>query len=268
MPEHALLRLQRTFQREHPDASMEEWRMEMMKHTDVLQDFGRDWIDYITRTTSEGIRYLVDHRARVINISAFLGRDVVGQYPEFASRLDEAFAYAAEHDVVMVIGAGNHAAEVSGYPGEAESTIVVGASTLDDQRWEVTVEQLGTSFTQGSCFGPRLSVVAPSVDIVSAMPHEDAFYHLSDSPTGPSEGTYEGECHVHANGATSMATPVVTSLVALIRSVRPDLTAEDVVRIVHRSAVDIGEAGMDPHTGHGRVDFLAAVNLARDWSRH
>jgi subtilisin family serine protease len=125
----------------------------------------------------------------------------------------------------------------------------------------------GMSITQGSSYGPRLSVMAPSVDIASAMPHEAGFYAVSDSPTGATQSKFEGSLQVQAVGATSMATPVVTSLVALVRSVRPDLRARQVIQIIQRSAVDLGERGVDQKTGHGRIDFRAAIAMARDWPR-
>lgn len=267
MPEHRLLKLQRELRRANPDASATDLQKEMIKHATELQDFGREWIDYVTRTTAEGIRYLVDHGVRVINISAFLARDILGAYPDFAARLDQAFADAESRDVVMVIGAGNTGAEVREYPGTPDETIVVGATTLEDERWEMSVEQMGMSITQGSSFGPRLSVMAPSVDIASAMPHEAGFYTVSDSPTGASQGTFEGPFHVQAVGATSMATPVVTSLVALVRSARPDLSASEVVQIIQRSAVDLDDGGVDRKTGHGRIDFRAALEMAQSWPR-
>jgi hypothetical protein len=68
------------------------------------------------------------------------------------------------------------------------------------------------------------------------------------------------------NGATSCAAPVVTSLVALVYSVRPGLRAESVVGIVKQGCDDIGDGGHDIHTGFGRVNFGKTVKLARDWS--
>ncbi|MBU0638980.1 MAG: S8 family serine peptidase [Planctomycetes bacterium] len=264
MPEHALLRLQREFYEKHPDASMTEFQAEMIKHADLLQSFGRDWLDYITRTTDEGIRYLVDHGVRVINISAYLSRDLMMRYPEFAKRLDNAFAYAAQKDVIMVIGAGNQATEVPEYPGTAETVLVVGATTLADERWETTVEHRGLSIKQGSCYGPRLSVMAPMENIRTARPHEEAYYKIADTPAGKSEAEFGGRYETSPTGATSLATPIVTSLVALVRSLRPDLSAAEVVQVVQQGAVDLGEPGHDDLTAYGRVDYLKTLELARD----
>jgi membrane-anchored mycosin MYCP len=58
---------------------------------------------------------------------------------------------------------------------------------------------------------------------------------------------------------TSYAAPVVSGIVALVRSRSPELTARQVMRrleeTAHRPA-----AGWDPVVGHGVVDALAAVS--------
>lgn len=264
MPDHVLMKLQQRVRAENPEATMRDIQREMMGHAAELQQFGVDWVDHITASVSDGVRYLVDKGATVINLSTFLSRDILGQYPEFAARLDEAFEYAEVNDVVLVVGAGNNGSRVTDYPGTAEGTLVVGASTLDDERWVLTVEQMGTTITQGSAYGPRLSVLAPSVDIVTAMPHERAFYDMANSPTGASKHVYLGSYRIQPAGATSMATPVVAALAGLIRSLRPDLSARSVVQLIQQTAVDLGDPGYDEMTGHGRVDFGAALNAARN----
>lgn len=266
-PEHALVKLRQEFFEQHPDAEMSDFQAHMLKHAAELQAFSHTWLDYVTRTTAEAIRYLVDHGVRVINISAYLPEQILGRFPDFSRRLDDAFAYAIEKDVVIVIGSGNIATEVSAYPGSAETVLVVGATTLADERWETTVEQHGMSFKQGSCYGPRLSVMAPCDQLPVARPHEEGFYGHEHSPMGKQDSTYEGDYEVTPYGATSLATPIVTSLAALVRSLRPDLPATDVVAIIKRGAVDIGEPGYDEMTGHGRVDFVKTLELARDWPK-
>jgi len=265
MPEHRLILAQQRFRAEHPDADMAGWQAEMSKRGEELQAFGRDWIDYVSRTMAEGIIYLTDHGARVINISAFLPTKLLSVRPEFVERVDVAFKHAAENDVVIVIGAGNNATEVTDYPGSADTVLVAGASTLSDERWKETVNMGGMEITQGSCYGPRLSVLAPAEQLLILAPHDRACYSFENTPMGPEQGEYAGDCQVAPSGATSSATAVVSALAALVRSLRPDLSAADTVRIINESAIDIGDPGPDPFTGHGRVDFLQALSTARDW---
>ncbi len=65
-----------------------------------------------------------------------------------------------------------------------------------------------------------------------------------------------------AKSGTSMATPHVAGVVALVRQVDPDLPVEVVKQILYDAAIDLGPAGEDSDTGHGLVDALAAVEAA------
>src|ERR1051326_418285 len=91
-------------------------------------------------------------------------------------KLEEAFAYAAEKGVVIVLSAGNNAAQWEDYPGNPETVIVAGAALLNDVRWEQDVDFHGTKIKQGSNFGKRLTVMAPVDKLVVCTPHEERFY--------------------------------------------------------------------------------------------
>jgi thermitase len=264
-PEHKLLLLQQRFHKEHPQAGMAEFANEMAKHAVELQTFGAEWLEYVTRTAAQGIRYLSDRSVRVINVSEYLPRQNLSRYPGLAERMDSAFVYAAERDVLIVIGAGNNGQWVEDYPGTAEAVLVVGASTLADERWEMTVSVGDREVKQGSNYGPRLSIVAPMENLLVAVPHDEAFYAIQDSPLGAAMDTFDGAYRVIPFGATSLATAVASSLAALVRSLRPDLSASEVVRVMKAGAVDVGAPGVDEMTGHGRIDFRQTLELARDW---
>lgn len=64
-------------------------------------------------------------------------------------------------------------------------------------------------------------------------------------------------------GGTSAATPHVAGLVALVLSANPDLTPEDVSRILQTTAIEKGAPGKDPRYGAGRVDAYAAFLQAK-----
>ncbi len=252
---HRLLILKKQFDREHPDGDIRLFQKEMVKHASELSKFAVKWQSHVERATAEGIRYLVDHGAKVINISGLLKK---------SAELDSAFSYAADHDVVIVIGAGNSASEYEDYPGEElKNIIVVGATKLNDERWTETVNGI----QQGSNYGSRLTVVAPCESIIVAAPHEERFYRADDSPMGPEDMELSSIRDTVECGATSLATAVVSGLAALVRSLRPDLTAAEVVEVIKKGAHDIGDPGFDPYTGDGRVDFGKTIDIVRRWSK-
>ena len=61
---------------------------------------------------------------------------------------------------------------------------------------------------------------------------------------------------------TSMASPHVNGVMALMLSANPDLSSEQVKTIIYDTAVDMGSAGKDNDFGYGMIDALAAVNVA------
>lgn len=265
MIEHTLLKMQTKFYQEHPKATLADLQTEMMKQGETLMKFGQDWVHFQVDGAADAIRYLVDHAVKVINFSGGLQRSFCPSVEKW-QRLEEAFSYAAEKGVVIVLAAGNNAAQWDDYPGSPETVIVAGATLLNDTRWEMEANLRGTKIKQGSNFGKRLTVMAPVENLVVCVPHEQRFYSCDDGPMGPTKLPFRGMHEVLPNGATSSAAPIVTSLVALIYTARPTLDAKSVVKIVQQGCDDIGEKGYDIHTGHGRVNFGKSIRLVTRWA--
>ena len=80
-------------------------------------------------------------------------------------------------------------------------------------------------------------VSAPAVNVISSTPGGNY---------GPMTGT-------------SMASPHVNGVVALIRQACPDLTVEEVKQVLYDTVVDQGPPGKDNDYGYGVVDAYAAV---------
>ncbi len=268
MLEHLLLKLRSDWMKKHPNATPAEShkaRGEVMrKHRDELRKFGQDWARYQISGAGNAIRYLADHGARIINMSLALQRAACPS-EELWKELENAFAYAAKKNVVIVLAAGNSNRQTESYPGKADTVIVVGASTLRDTRWVTEVEVAGTTLKQGSNFGKRLTVMAPTDDLRVCVPHARRFYSCDDGPAGEMKEEFKGMYDVFSNGATSSAAPIVSSLAALVLSARPDLDAADVVEIIKAGCDDIGEKGYEIYTGHGRVNFDKTLKKAMSW---
>ena len=173
----------------------------------------------------EGIRWAVDHGARVVNVS-LAGS---GEPLDFER---QAIAYALDHDVVVVAGAGNTALGQSavGTPANIPGVIAVGGTTMDGSYWS------------GAVTGPQMVLAAPSDRVVSTASR------AAGSKTGYSSCI-----------GTSCGTAIVTGAVALVRSKYPDLKAPDVINRLIRTADDAGPPARDAQYGFGRLNILRAL---------
>ena len=174
-----------------------------------------------------GLRWAVDHGARVINMS-------LGVLPTPAMR--DAVAYAHSHDVLVVAAVGNSGDAPNPWPAPANlpHVLAVGATDRGGER------------AAYSSTGPHDLVMAPGDSV----------------PTTAKGGGY-GE-----GGYTSIAAPQVAGVAALVRSLRPDLTADQVRDLIERTATALpGQPRWSETSGYGLVDATAAVREARRMPR-
>ena len=175
-------------------------------------------------TLARGIRWAVDHGANIINASLGGG--------DTSSVQDDAIKYAHDHNVLMVAAAGNTPDGKPHYPAASPYVVAVAATGRSD------------TVTGFSSYGPYVAVAAPGVGILSTAWDNG---HL----------TYE-----YGNG-TSFSCPIVAGVAALVWSINPQFTADDVLGVLEDSADDVGPAGYDNYTGFGRVNAFKAVQLAQ-----
>ncbi|MEO0473713.1 MAG: S8 family serine peptidase [Bacteroidota bacterium] len=161
------------------------------------------------KDVANAIRYAVNNGAQIINMS--FGKP----YSPMESIVDDAIAYASANRVLMVHGSGNDAEnndEVDNFPnedfgkGENPHWINVGAN---DAKKDASLPATFSNYGKIS-----VDIFAPGVDVSSTLP----------------KSTY-GE-----NDGTSMASPVVAGVTALVMSYFPELTPEEVREAV-RSAL-------------------------------
>ncbi len=120
-------------------------------------------------------------------------------------------------------------------PGSFPQTMAVGATDSDDAI--AYFSGRGPSFWEEV----KPEVSAPGVDIRSSVPG----------------GGYEDGW-----GGTSMATPHVVGLTALLLEADPTLTADDLESFMKYTALDLGEPGPDYDFGAGRIDAYDGVRWA------
>ncbi|MHA1743657.1 MAG: S8 family serine peptidase, partial [Candidatus Heimdallarchaeota archaeon] len=158
------------------------------------------------------------------------------------STLEDAVNRAYNAGIVVVAASGNDGKNAISYPAKYANAIAVGA--IDSNH----------NLASFSNYGPEQEVVAPGVDIYSTMPTYTVT--LNSWWYGGLSKNYD------QMSGTSMATPMVAGVCALILSANPNLSPGEVRNILHDTAVDLGTSGWDQNFGYGEVDALEAVNAA------
>ncbi|MDD4004954.1 MAG: S8 family serine peptidase [Elusimicrobiaceae bacterium] len=255
--EHWRTRYRVKYFAEHPAATAGEYEKSLEDKKSELEEFDKKWLQYASSSVAGGLRALTDSGAKVIAMSLMLA----GLEGDDLKQLEDAMAYAAAHDVIMIVGAGNNADYIKDYPGPNAATLVTGCS-VGGAVWTQTTNQKGKNYTQGTNYGPDLDVLAPCMEVVVANPHEPAWYKVSDGPRGPYDVKFTGEYEVYPAGGTSISVAFAAGLAALVRSANPALTAEQTAEIIRKTADDFAPPGRDDANGWGRVNFYRAVSLA------
>ncbi|TVY09636.1 S8 family peptidase [Paenibacillus cremeus] len=152
----------------------------------------------------------------------------LGNYAD-AQFLHDAIKYAYDHDVVLIAASGNDNTERPGYPAAYPEVFAVAATDANNAK---------ASFSN---YGDYIDVAAPGVNIAS---------------------TYPSNQYAALSG-TSMASPHVTALAALIRSANPNLKNTEVMQIMRDTAMDLGPKGRDKYFGYGLIDVVAALKAAQ-----
>ena len=160
------------------------------------------------------------------------------------------FQELRSRDILVVAAAGNDASSVPHYPASYPQVISVSAVDIQGrQAWY-------------SSFGSAVGVAAPGGDTRSDLNgdgHPDGVLSTSvndlNSPPTPVYRFYQG---------TSMATPHVAGVLALMRAAAPGLSAADIENLLLNGLItdDLGAPGWDTIYGHGLINAAKAVSEA------
>ena len=160
------------------------------------------------------------------NDADIISMSLGGESP--STTLERACEYAWNKGCVLVAATGNDGISSILYPAKYDTVIAVGALSDCNTRW------------RWSNYGPEMELIAPGVSILS---------------------TIRGNNYAKWNG-TSMATPHVSGVAALVWSKTPGLTNQQVRNILKNTADDLGTPGWDKYYGYGRVDAKEYVCAA------
>lgn len=179
-----------------------------------------------------------DAPAQVINLS--LGG---GGFSASTQRLyDEINALG----IIVVAAAGNESSTSPSYPASYDNVISVSAVNTQQQ------------ITNYSNTGSAIDLAAPGGD-------GSQDFNGDGYPDGVlSTGGADGEFAYTFLSGTSMAAPHVAGVMALMKSVNPNLSASDVNRLLAQGDLsdDIGSPGRDNLYGHGIINARKAIEAA------
>ncbi len=158
------------------------------------------------------------------------GADIInlslGSYVYNAS-FNDAIQFAHKSGVVIVAAAGNEGVSTAYYPASYPNVISVGSTTS---------KEVKSSFSN---YGEYLDIVAPGSSVYSTLPNNGY-------------GMMSG---------TSMASPIVAGVAALVMAAEPALSNVEIENRLFTTADDLGNIGKDPSYGNGRVNARKALKI-------
>ncbi|MEK7098429.1 MAG: S8 family peptidase, partial [Patescibacteria group bacterium] len=186
---------------------------------------------------ANGIRFAADNGAKVVNLS--LGGSSGSQ------TLEDALKYAFDKGVTIVAASGNDGTGTVSYPAAYNAYVIaVGATRFDNTR------------AKYSNYGSALDIVAPGGD--TAVDQNGDGYGdgiLQQTFSGSNYGAFG----YYFFQGTSMATPHVVGVAALVIAHGNATTPADVRTALESTADDLGSVGRDNTYGYGLVDPVGAL---------
>ena len=150
--------------------------------------------------------------------------------------------------IVIIFSAGNEGYQGLGRPSDRATddyrTFAVAAVDANNPSWPIAgFSSRGPTYcTPNGTEAIKPDIAAPGVDVRSSW---------------PGGGYYCGD-------GTSMASPHINGVVALMRQANPNIGVEEIKEIIFQTAYDLGETGEDNSYGWGMVDAYEAVLLTNE----
>jgi membrane-anchored mycosin MYCP len=241
-----------------PDATILSIRQSSNKFRATDDSAGSGFGD--VDTLASAVRTAADMGATVINVSSVACLPIDSGLDD--RPLGAALAYAVDvKNVVVVAAAGNVGGAGQcpeqnpatdpargGQPNWDRVSVVASPAWYDDYVLTVGSVDADGAPSKFSLAGPWVDVAAPGEGIVSLDPDGEGLVSSLPTPGDPTP-----------IAGTSYSAPVVSGIVALVRSRAPELTARQVMQRIEETARRPA-AGWDPVVGHGVVDAVAALS--------
>ncbi|MEZ5586837.1 MAG: S8 family serine peptidase [Sedimenticolaceae bacterium] len=172
----------------------------------------------------------------------------------YFSDMAEGITWAADH--------GARVANLS-YGGAAGSATVADAASYMMSKGGVVVVAAGNDNTDYGYTNHASLFVAGATASGDVKASYSSYGNFVDiSAPGSSIYTTSRNGGYSTVQGTSFASPNAAAVAALVMAANPSLLPTDVMAVIANSAVDLGNPGWDPAFGYGRVNALAAAEMA------
>src|SRR4051794_18030857 len=215
----------------------------------------------------------VDGGADAINMS--FGEDGRAAAPDAEVR---AIDYAYAHDVTMVAAAADSPVTEQGDPANVLQPTGTGPDINAGKGLSITAADFDDHRASFAGTGTQISMAAYGAFRYGAIPASGPPGILSTFPSSATQidtGPPPCNCRTTVSGSnsyaylsgTSMASPMVAAVAALVHHVTPGLHAADVIRILKQTATRPAGSGWNQDLGWGILNAGAAVEAAKGVDR-
>ena len=183
---------------------------------------------------ASGVTFAVDNGAKILSLS-------LGGGP--SGTMSSAVNYAYNNGRLLFAATGNDNASSISYPARYTNAVAVGALSPCNERKNPT--SCDGENWWGSNYGTGVDFLAPGV-----------LMYTTDITGG---GGYAVGDYTDDFNGTSSATPHAAGIAALVWSMFPTKTNQEIWDLLRKSAVDMGAPGYDLETGYGRINGMTAL---------
>lgn len=201
-----------------------------------------------TLTAVMGIRWAIANGAEVLNMSWGMDEDVSHTLRNLIQ-----FIMGLNPSVVFVAGAGNDGAYSHFFPASIPGVISVGATGPTDAK--ATYSNFGSV---SICAPGGIGNVGETTGIISTTPQDDGFINHN-----PLYVPIPWDCSYEYTTGTSMAAPMVSGAVALLKDRFPGITRDQIIQRLQGTADDMTQMNSNPiymtSLGTGRLNVYRAL---------